>query len=99
MTKADSRGSGRGRAAEQFAGALAATMPGQVRDVLVAVGDTVARGEPLVILEAMKMEMRVTAPEEGQVTNVLCAVGDVVDRGQRLIEIRTIDTSATETED
>ncbi|MEZ4861197.1 MAG: biotin/lipoyl-containing protein [Caldilineaceae bacterium] len=68
-------------------GALTAAMPGQVRAVLVTVGDQVAAGAPLVILEAMKMELRVTAPKAGVVAKVHCAVDEVVKRGQRLVEL------------
>lgn len=66
---------------------LTAAMPGQVRELLAAPGDKVAAGAPLLLLEAMKMEMRITAPTAGTVTAVMCAVGDVVARGQPLIEI------------
>jgi biotin carboxyl carrier protein len=47
----------------------------------------VARGDTLVVLEAMKMEIRVTAPHEGRVSRLLCAPGDVVERGQPLVEL------------
>jgi biotin carboxyl carrier protein len=68
-------------------GDLTAQMPGQVLDVLVAEGDAVERGQTLVILEAMKMEIRVTAPGDGVVKRLLAAKGDVVERGQVLLEI------------
>ncbi|MCC7207394.1 MAG: biotin/lipoyl-binding protein, partial [Anaerolineae bacterium] len=54
---------------------LAASMHGQVVKVLVSEGDRVARGDTLVVLEAMKMEIRVTAPHEGRVSRLLCAPG------------------------
>jgi len=69
------------------AGGLSATMPGQVTVVSVRPGDQVERGQTLVVLEAMKMELRITAPAEGKVTAVACAVGDVVARGQVLVEM------------
>jgi len=65
---------------------LTATMPGQVVKVLVAEGDVVKRGQPLVIIEAMKMEMRIAAPADGQVATLLVTVGQIVERGQRLLE-------------
>lgn len=68
-------------------GDLTAQMPGQVLDVLVAEGDAVSSGQPLVVLEAMKMEIRVAAPQDGVVTRLHVAKGDMVDRGQRLIDI------------
>lgn len=76
-----------GAAGGPGAGSLEASMPGLVLDVLVSAGDTVERGETLVLLEAMKMELRITAPAEGAVVKVHCKAGDVVDRGQLLVEI------------
>jgi biotin carboxyl carrier protein len=69
------------------AGDLTSEMPGQVIDVRVAEGTAVQTGDVLVVLEAMKMEIRITAPYTGTVTKLLVRTGDVVDRGQRLIEI------------
>lgn len=71
-------------------GDLTAQMPGQIVAVLVAEGDMVTRGQPLVILEAMKMEIRATAPSDGQVKRLLVQKGDVVERGQRLVEIEEV---------
>lgn len=68
-------------------GDLTAAMPGQVLDVRVAEGDVVSNGQVLVVLEAMKMEIRVTAPHDGTVSKLLVKVGDVVERGQRLVEV------------
>jgi 3-methylcrotonyl-CoA carboxylase alpha subunit len=69
-------------------GSLTATMPGRVLDVLVAEGDIVQKGDTLVLLEAMKMELRVQAPGDGKVARVLCAAGQVVERGQLLVELQ-----------
>ncbi len=66
---------------------LDAAMPGLVTGVLVTEGETVARGQALVLLEAMKMEIRVTAPRDGRIARLLCSVGQVVERGQTLIEL------------
>jgi acetyl/propionyl-CoA carboxylase alpha subunit len=66
---------------------LAASMPGQIVAVLVSSGDTVERGQPLVIMEAMKMELRVAAPHDGTVARVLVSEGEAVERGQTLIEM------------
>lgn len=68
-------------------GDLTAQMPGQVVEVLVSVGDEVMSGQTLVVLEAMKMEIRVTAPTDGTVHGVFVNQGDVVERGQRLVEV------------
>ena len=68
-------------------GDLTAQMPGQVVEVLVAPGQAVTRGQTLVILEAMKMEIRAAAPADGVVRQVRVRAGDVVERGQLLAEI------------
>ncbi len=64
---------------------LVAQMPGQVTAVLAQAGEEAARGQTLLILEAMKMEIRVTAPSDGHVQEVLVKQGAVVERGQRLV--------------
>ena len=68
-------------------GALTAPMPATVRRVLVGVGDAVKRGDSLVILEAMKMELPVRANGAGIVTAVHCREGELVQPGLTLIEI------------
>jgi biotin carboxyl carrier protein len=81
----DARGKRRKGAAA--GGDLTAQMPGQVAEVLVAEGDTVSAGQTLLILEAMKMQIRVNAPEAGQVRRLLVSKGALVERGQLLAEI------------
>ena len=68
-------------------GGLTATTPAQVMKILVAEGDLVSRGDALLVLEAMKMEFRITAPKDGKIAKLGCAVGEVVERGQLLIDI------------
>ncbi|KAB2904148.1 MAG: biotin/lipoyl-binding protein [Anaerolineae bacterium] len=75
----------RGTSAE--GGSLKAQMPGQVIQVMIAEGDAVEKGQPLLILEAMKMEIRVTAPMTGIVVKLLVKQGDTVERGQQLVEV------------
>ncbi|MBO0731161.1 MAG: biotin/lipoyl-binding protein [Acidimicrobiaceae bacterium] len=70
---------------EAVAGALAAPMPGKVLAVEVAQGDAVEQGQLLVIVEAMKMEHRVTAPHAGTVVNVRVRAGDQVTGGDLLV--------------
>ena len=66
---------------------LTASMPGQIMKVMVHEGETVAQGQPLIVLEAMKMEVRLNAPHAGTVIKVLCSVGQIVERGQSLLEL------------
>lgn len=70
---------------EEAGGSLTAPMPGTVIEVLVAEGDTVEAGQPLIILEAMKMEHTITAPTAGTVSEVLYAAGDLVGDGAELL--------------
>jgi 3-methylcrotonyl-CoA carboxylase alpha subunit len=69
------------------AGRLTAPMPGRVTQLLVRVGDIVRRGEPLMIIEAMKMEHTVAAPVDGTVEAVRFAAGDLVEEGAELIAL------------
>jgi acetyl-CoA/propionyl-CoA carboxylase biotin carboxyl carrier protein len=64
-----------------------APMPGAVLAIHVAVGDAVAAGDPLVTLEAMKMEHAATAPRAGRVSDLLVQVGEQVVRGQLLATV------------
>jgi propionyl-CoA carboxylase alpha chain len=69
------------------AGSLLAPMPGGVVRVLAAAGDTVTAGQPLVVLEAMKMEHTIAAPVGGTVAGVSVVPGDQVDTGQVLVVV------------
>jgi biotin carboxyl carrier protein len=69
------------------AGDLTAQMPGQVIAVSVSEGEAVQAGQTLIVLEAMKMEIRVATPADGVVSKLLVKVGDVVERGQLLVEM------------
>lgn len=66
---------------------LIAQMPGQVVEVYVSTGDPVTAGQTLLVLEAMKMEIRVAAPREGVIGQVLVSKGEIVEREQLLIEL------------
>jgi 3-methylcrotonyl-CoA carboxylase alpha subunit len=72
---------------ESHGGHLSAPMSGTVISVLVKQGEPVARGAPLLILEAMKMEHTITAPAAGIVSAVNCRVGDQVHEGKDLIDV------------
>ena len=68
-------------------GSLTAPMPATVRQILVTPGAAVARGETVIILEAMKMELPVRAPAKGVIASIRCREGELVQPGVPLIEI------------
>ena len=67
--------------------AVRSPMPAQVRAVQVVAGDPVERGQVLMLLEAMKMEIQIKAPAAGKVNRLLAAAGQTVERDQTLVEI------------
>jgi len=75
----------RGGASREGALELTAPMPGQVRAVSVHEGDAVAKGQTLLVLEAMKMEIRVAAPRDAVVKSLRVKSGETVEREQVLI--------------
>ncbi|HCH25720.1 MULTISPECIES: acetyl/propionyl/methylcrotonyl-CoA carboxylase subunit alpha [Psychrobacter] len=70
-------------------GSLKSPMPGQVVAFKVAVGDSVKKGEPLAVIEAMKIEHTITAPTDGVVGELLFSAGDSVADGDELLRIDT----------
>ena len=77
----------RGHGHHHAAGELTAPMPGQVRAVNVKEGDAVAKGQTLMLIEAMKMEIRIQSPQDGVVKKLFVQQGQTVEREQMLIEI------------
>ncbi|MGV0990651.1 MAG: acetyl/propionyl/methylcrotonyl-CoA carboxylase subunit alpha [Mycobacterium sp.] len=73
-------------------GSLVAPMPGSVIRIGAALGDTVTAGQPLVWLEAMKMEHTITAPADGVLTQLDVTVGQQVEVGAVLARVETPDT-------
>ena len=71
--------------AEAAGGRLTAPMPGKVVAVLASKGQQVKKGDPLVIMEAMKMEHTIAAPSDGLVEEILYQVGDQVADGAPLL--------------
>jgi propionyl-CoA carboxylase alpha chain len=69
----------------QFSGGLQAPMPGRVLSIAAKAGQSVERGQLLLILEAMKMEHRITAPADGLVKAIRVAEGDQVANGAVLV--------------
>ena len=74
--------------AEAEGGRLTAPMPGKIVAVLVDKGKTVEKGDPLLIMEAMKMEHTIAAPANGTVEELLYAVGDQVTEGAQLLAFK-----------
>jgi 3-methylcrotonyl-CoA carboxylase alpha subunit len=68
-------------------GRLTAPMPGKVIAFMARAGDTVTQGQPLAVMEAMKMEHTLSAPRAGTVAELLYAVGDQVNEGSELLRL------------
>lgn len=75
------------RADQASQGSVSAPMPGMVVDVLVKEGQRVYSGEPLVILESMKMQMQLRSPFSGQVSRVAVCNKAQVEKGMLLIQV------------
>jgi 3-methylcrotonyl-CoA carboxylase alpha subunit len=73
------------RAEAAGGGKISAPIPGYVTKLLVEPGDAVKRGQALIVLEAMKMELTLTAPADGTIDAVRARVGEMVEEGRELI--------------
>ena len=76
------------------AGRLTAPMPGKVVSFAVKAGDAVKKGQPLAIMDAMKMEHTIAAPSDGVVAELLFAPGDQVTEGAELLRLELAQTAA-----
>jgi biotin carboxyl carrier protein len=81
------RAAGAGAGAGASAGAVHAPMPGKLLQVRVKVGDQVAAGQPLLVIEAMKMENEVVAPFAGAVRSVAVSAPSTLEKGALLLEL------------
>jgi 3-methylcrotonyl-CoA carboxylase alpha subunit len=84
---AGAEASGRQRGGRSAVDLLSAPMPARVTAIVVEQGQAVRKGDVLVKLEAMKMEMAVRAPKDGTVSRIACRVGEMVQPGVGLLEI------------
>ena len=78
---------GEPRGKSSAAGAMMAPMPATVVKVLVGTGQSVAEGDTVLVLEAMKMELPIRAPRAGLIAAVHCAQGDLVQPGVALVDL------------
>jgi biotin carboxyl carrier protein len=65
-------------------------MPGTILKVLVTQGDKVAAGQALIVMESMKMEMTLSAPQAGWVSSVACSEGQMVNMGALLATLKEL---------
>ena len=86
----DRESEGRKRAAAMHGHGLEAPMPGVITKVMVVVGDDVTKGQPLLALEAMKMEHVIRAPRAGRVKSVSASPGQMVQSGTTLVELEDV---------
>ena len=71
-------------------GILKAPMPGKILDILVAEGDVVTKDQPLVILEAMKMENELKSPVDGTISSISAEVGQSLEKNTIILGIETL---------
>jgi biotin carboxyl carrier protein len=83
----DSERDGGPAAPQEDDAGLAAPMPARVLSIAVEVGQRVAKGDVLVTLEAMKMELPVRAPRDGTIKVISCQTDRMVNAGDRLVEL------------
>lgn len=69
---------------------LIAPMPGTVTSILVNAGQTVNKGDSLLVIEAMKMEHTIIAPQDGSVEQIYFQVGDIVEEGKQLLKFKPL---------
>jgi 3-methylcrotonyl-CoA carboxylase alpha subunit len=83
----------RDRGVHAGAGRLTAPMPGRVVKIAVTAGQSVGQNQPLITLEAMKMEHVIEAPHPGVVAEIHVQVGDQVPSGAQLLTLGTVPPS------
>lgn len=86
--KSTSKSSSNGRPRPSHAGHVTTAMPGNIVDVLVSAGQKVKAGDPVLVIEAMKMENEIQASISGTIINLFVVKGDAVTPDQALLEIQ-----------
>lgn len=71
-------------------GKLNSPMPGKILDIMVEEGESVSKGQPVAILEAMKMENELKSPVDGTVTKIVAEVGQSVEKKTPILEIEAV---------
>lgn len=66
---------------------IEAPMQGTILDIFVNIGDKVNKGDPVLLLEAMKMENQVVSPVNGTISSILVSKGDTVNLGEIIIKL------------
>ena len=77
-------------------GTVTSVMPGVVVSLLVAEGDEVAEGQPLLVLEAMKMQNEIPAPADARVAKIHVSPGEAVAAGGKLMDLAALEEDAAE---
>ena len=72
---------------KNICGDIRATLPGQILDILIQPGEAVKKGQPLLILESMKMENEMLSPKEGIVKKIMVEVGQIVMKEEVMIQV------------
>jgi biotin carboxyl carrier protein len=87
VTVVDPRRKALKQAAGAASGMLATQMPGRVVRLICKVGDVVKKGQPIIVIEAMKMENEMKSPIDGTIGEILVAEGVAVEAGTKLIRV------------
>ena len=80
----------RGQSSGLDEGALAASIPAVVAEILVSPGDAVTEGDRLILLESMKMVIPIQAPYDGVIASINCTAGESVQAGAALLELEKL---------
>lgn len=77
-------------------GSLSSPMPGRIVKLLVKEGEKIAKGQDLLVVEAMKMENKITSPFDGTISEIFYDIGDQIEANVPLMEIKPLETNSEE---